>query len=101
MAKAVSATPTDSQPAPTQFERIVGNPMKRSGYRRIGHVGLHWYRPKGVPLAGVMLMRGGNADRVIGISGGVRWLAVAAYWLSPEWYTSDRADEAQRALSRD
>lgn len=70
--------------------------MKRSGYRRIGHFGLHWYRPQGVPLVGLTLMRG-YAGQVIGISGGVRWLAIAAYRLTPEWYANDRQDEAQRA----
>lgn len=73
--------------------------MKRGGYRRIGHFGLHWYRPKGVPLVGLTLMRGAE-DRIIGISGGVRWIAFAAYHLSPTWYANDRRDEAQRAQRR-
>lgn len=71
--------------------------MKRGGYRRIGHFGLHWYRPKGVPAVGLSLMRGAE-DRIIGISGGVRWIAFATYHRSPTWYASDRRDEAQWAL---
>lgn len=71
-----------------------------SGYRRIGHFGLHWYKPTNVGFAGLELMRGGERDRIIGITGGVRGLGFAVYWLCPVWYASDRMAEAQRALKR-